>query len=144
MNEKQCPKCKLTLSVDLFQKNRSAKDGLQYQCTSCRKLIEKSPIKLARDRKRYHDNKGIYRDKYYQRTYGLTIDQYNSLLASQGNKCAVCKGNCKTGRLLAVDHDHNSGSVRGLLCSSCNQALGLLQDDSEIISNLLKYINKYG
>jgi len=72
------------------------------------------------------------------------------MFASQNDLCASC-GNPETKidhrsgtvKELAVDHDHATGKIRALLCNSCNVALGLLQDDSERIEHLLRYIQKY-
>lgn len=62
--------------------------------------------------------------------FGLTEDDYQILLAKQGGKCKICRQPEKTrGRRLAVDHDHGTGRVRGLLCGNCNNALGRMADD---------------
>lgn len=76
------------------------------------------------------------------------MDEYNIKLAGQGRKCAACTsvevGKNQFGLLpLAVDHDHTTGKIRGLLCMKCNRALGMLGDSVETISNLLKYRSKY-
>jgi hypothetical protein len=62
------------------------------------------------------------RDSYLQKNYGLSIDEYDLLLRSQGNGCAICGGK-SGGKNLAVDHDHKSGEVRGLLCKRHNSAI---------------------
>ena len=69
-----------------------------------------------------------------RRAYGITPDEYAALLESQGGVCAICKQpeTTKRGGLLvglAVDHDHGSGRVRGILCTNCNQGLGRFADD---------------
>jgi hypothetical protein len=56
----------------------------------------------------------------YRSRLGLTLDDYNRLLEAQGGVCAICGGKPKT-RRLHVDHDHKSGTVRGLLCFTCNR-----------------------
>ena len=64
------------------------------------------------------------RDAYLRRTYGLGLEDYLQLLASQGGGCAICKKTpAEERRNLAVDHDHYSGRVRGLLCAHCNRRL---------------------
>lgn len=68
------------------------------------------------------------RNLQLQRTYGITLAQYKSLLNSQNGVCAICKKLCATGRALAVDHCHETGHIRGLLCGNCNQAIGKLKD----------------
>ena len=83
------------------------------------------------------------------RKYGLTLEEYGIMLAAQDGKCAVCRtpaGECQNqyGSIpLAVDHDHVTGKVRGLLCMKCNRAAGFLQDDPEIVRNLATYLSTH-
>lgn len=85
------------------------------------------------------------RDSYLRRTYGVTLDWYNEQLKAQGSSCAICGSEgflMKSGHSmkLVVDHCHESGEVRGLLCHNCNRALGLLKDDIQSLSNALMYL----
>ena len=79
------------------------------------------------------------------KSYGITVEQYNSLFSKQGGRCAVClktaseKGMGRK-KHLCVDHNHSTGEIRGLLCDPCNRGIGLLQDDYEIISNAVNYL----
>ncbi len=73
-----------------------------------------------------------------KKDYGLTVEQYEEMLCAQDGRCAVCR---KPDRVrLSVDHDHNNGKVRGLLCRKCNTALGLLGDDLPLVEALLNYV----
>ena len=73
--------------------------------------------------------------------YGLTIDDYNKMLVAQNNCCAGCKKNSLSlSKPLCVDHCHITNKVRGLLCDSCNKALGLLKDDPSVLFNLINYL----
>ena len=75
------------------------------------------------------------------KTYGLSPAEYDRLLALQGGRCAICRGRPKSKRL-AVDHDHGSGAVRGLLCSRCNHdLLGSAWDSLALASALWHYLN---
>ena len=75
------------------------------------------------------------------KTYGLTAEQYDDLLKRQGGKCAICRNKPKSKRL-AVDHDHGTGAVRGLLCSRCNHDLmGSAWDSMAMASSLWHYMN---
>jgi hypothetical protein len=75
------------------------------------------------------------------KTYGLTSADYDTLLEAQGGKCAICRGRPQSKRL-AVDHDHNTGAVRGLLCSRCNHDLmGASWDSGAIALALWHYLN---
>lgn len=84
-------------------------------------------------------------EAYYKRTYGITIKDYLDIAEEQGYVCAICgQDNFKMGDfhsgVLVVDHDHQTGKVRGLLCHNCNRALGLLHDDKSALSQALKYL----
>lgn len=63
------------------------------------------------------------------------------MLAAQGGGCAICGKQCPTGRALAVDHDHDTGEIRGLLCYKHNTALGLL-DSIELLTAAISYLRK--
>jgi hypothetical protein len=83
--------------------------------------------------------------------FGITLDEYNFLLNSQKGVCAICIGpetifdkRANKTRDLAVDHDHKTGKVRGLLCGACNKALGLFRDKVSIIENASQYLKLRG
>lgn len=80
------------------------------------------------------------------RKYGMTVDDYNKLQIKQQGKCAIC--GCsdygKTGaKSFAVDHNHGTGKVRGLLCFRCNAALGNFEDNPELLRSALAYLEKH-
>lgn len=89
-----------------------------------------------------------HRRKHLLKSYGLTVEEYASLLDLQGGVCAVCgkeetertKGSL---RRLCVDHDHLTGAVRGLLCNSCNTALGKFNDDRALLVAAVKYLEAF-
>lgn len=74
--------------------------------------------------------------------YGITLEQYDKLFKNQRGLCAICgKAETTKGyRNLTVDHSHNTGEVRALLCRKCNVALGLLNDDSELFLKASNYL----
>ena len=74
------------------------------------------------------------------RKFGLTVEQYDAMLAEQNNGCAICGQSCATGMNLAVDHDHATGKVRALLCKNCNTAIGLLGEDTDRMAKAIEYI----
>jgi hypothetical protein len=86
------------------------------------------------------------------RRYGIEWERYEQMLADQGGVCAICGAPPKGGRTsssrLHVDHDHGccpgtkscGECVRGLLCSNCNMAVGLLKDDPKILTAALRYV----
>lgn len=72
--------------------------------------------------------------------YGITLEEYNQLLLAQNNACAICKRTEPTGYNWHVDHCHTKGSIRGLLCSKCNQGLGLFEDNLAVLKEAIKYL----
>lgn len=76
------------------------------------------------------------------RKYGISIEQYDVMLAAQGGACAICKrlpGDIS----LHVDHDHSSGAVRGLLCFPCNNALADFREDRLLLSEAAAYLDSH-
>lgn len=76
--------------------------------------------------------------------YGITNSQYHKLVELHLGGCAICKQPCNSGMRLAVDHNHKTGKIRGLLCGNCNQALGRIKDNEEILFNMMEYLKNDG
>ena len=74
------------------------------------------------------------------RKYGITLDDYNQMLDDQDGVCAICQNECPTGRRLSVDHDHETGEVRGLLCHGCNLGLGAFKDSVRGLQRAIQYL----
>ena len=73
--------------------------------------------------------------------YGLSIAEYDALLAKQGNRCAICKVHISEGkRRFAVDHNHSTEAVRGLLCFRCNAGIGKFDDNAELLKLAVAYL----
>lgn len=127
---KHCTKCNMVLHRASFSRHKGTSDGLQGRCTACRKACE-----IAR-----REAKGVYQYDV-TRKYGITAVEYAELLFIQGGVCAICKfppsGKMK---VLCVDHDHNTGAVRGLLCNGCNVGLGRFKDSISLLSEAVDYL----
>lgn len=82
-------------------------------------------------------NAGLKRD------YGITLEEYGQLLKNQGYKCAICGSTENEGKNLAVDHCHDTNTIRGLLCNKCNRGIGLLRDSQEILLSAVEYLRNY-
>jgi len=109
-----------------------------YHHGKCKKCyIKKGQAKYDPTKKR-NDN--------LRRKYGITLTEYNDMLITQSGKCKVCgttnPGGRKDTDVFAVDHSHETGKIRGLLCHGCNTALGLVKEDKRILQNLINYIDE--
>lgn len=88
-------------------------------------------------------------DAHLRRKYGLSREKYDEMVVNQGNKCAIC-GSPPVGRTkrgpaerLDVDHDHDTGEVRGLICHPCNVMLGQARDNVEVLEAAILYLKRY-
>lgn len=80
------------------------------------------------------------KDKRLIRKYGLTLGSRDRMAEGQGNSCAICHEEFSDNRAMHVDHCHETGKVRGILCSQCNQGIGLLRDNPTIIRAAAAYV----
>ena len=78
-----------------------------------------------------------------KRKFGLDASGYSEMLEAQAGKCAICRAGCATGNRLAVDHDHETGVVRGLLCGRCNRAIGMFEDRTDLLSSAIDYLDTH-
>jgi len=84
------------------------------------------------------------RDRNLRQLYGVAPEEYESMLSAQSGGCAVCGETNKNRRRLYVDHDHETGKVRGLLCHRCNRVLGSVNDSPELLRRLIDYLKRHG
>lgn len=136
IGEKYCPQCEQRKLVSDFPRNAGSPDGLHAWCKVC---------KNARAREQYAEDEHVRERCHYahkRRTYGLTPEQLSEMLEQQGGGCGICGGPPRSVRGWSIDHDHDTGRVRGILCVPCNSALGALGDDIASIRRVLAYLLK--
>lgn len=111
----------------------------------CRRYYAQNPSKQSR---RVLNNT-------YKRKFGITLEQRDQMLLEADGKCEVCQKPVYFGRLAdpeaqgtrrggtaVVDHCHTSGKIRGILCQNCNRAIGLLRDDTSVLTSAISYLEK--
>lgn len=133
MFTKVCKQCGKEGSLDLFQKDITKKDKVRPECKECT---------AANRKKRY--SPVVNRKNNMQKNFGKGIlETYKHLFDLQGGVCAICQSP-ENGRYahLSVDHNHDTGKIRGLLCNNCNRGIGLLKDDPKILEQAKEYIEK--
>lgn len=136
---KRCPKCKETKDIGFFYKSAARYDGYDCYCKTCQKKTKQTP-------------KGIKmnRDAHRKFMFGVTGNEYDTMVKHQNGVCAIC-GNPETkihhmsGRVqeLSVDHNHETGKVRELLCFGCNLVIAHAQEDIGILSKAITYLEKH-
>lgn len=104
--------------------------------------------KIAYQRARRSQTPHLEKGRALRESFGLSLEEYQKMHDEQGGRCAICDSpetETRNGKvkMLAVDHCHGTGRVRGLLCSPCNQAIGKLRDDPAIIRRAADYLDRY-
>jgi hypothetical protein len=120
---------------------------MKYKCKQCNrtKTARNFSYRKTVCNKCYKegDSYAKERDRYLTKTYGITLAEYNQILADQSGGCAICGGQ-SGGKNLAVDHNHKNGAVRGLLCKRHNSALARWIRDASEAFNTWHYLNEDG
>ncbi len=127
-----CSKCKkLKPNSDYHSHTRDGKKQLQGYCKFCDGERQRlfSPEKT--------------RNRSLKCKYGISLEIYYAMLKSQNGGCAICGKENAHGKPLAVDHNHKTGSVRGLLCFSCNVSIGHFGDDVNILRLAIRYLESF-
>ena len=127
-------------SCGCLTKRRDFSTFEEWTCTECN--IKKPLTEYYKNKTGFRRScKLCVRDKQLYNKYGVTLKWYTKKLDVQKGVCDICKK--VSDKTLCVDHDHDTNKVRGLLCSNCNTALGLLKENLETIKNLSIYLKKY-
>lgn len=132
-----CLKCKeIKAESSEFFRFQKGKDGLARTCRLCDMLLNKEWAIANPENKAQLDRIGQIR-----RSYGYVgLALHNRKL--KGDGCDIC-GQSLSLKCMGVDHDHTSGQVRGLLCSNCNTAIGLVKENEETLLGIIDYLRKY-
>lgn len=141
---KACSVCKKEKLLQEFHKQKHVKSGRRSSCKACRTAYEYSLPRVKEYTKKYYKaHKEKFRDYHLFSKYKVTQEEYNNMLDSQGGVCAICGGmQDKRYKNFAVDHDHTTGVVRGLLCNNCNAGLGYLKDSVTVILAAAQYLSR--
>ena len=120
----------------LSRRDPTKKSSYSYECKEC-------TVKRTVEYNREHSTS--VRSQYLKRNYGLTFEEFEAMLSDQDNCCAICKSTKPLGRhkRFNVDHHNKTGNVRGLLCSNCNTALGLVNDNIHTLKSMIQYLESH-
>lgn len=150
MSVKTCSRCRESKTLAHFGVARARPDGYDGYCRECRRLATRESY--ARHAERRRADARLYRTtagpNYYRRSnlarYGITPEEYDEMLARQSGKCAICASSDPRNRWgrFAVDHCHDTGVVRGLLCGPCNTGVGQFGDDPLRLRAAAKYLTR--
>lgn len=129
--KKKCPKCLDVFPVEHF--GLRSNGNVNSYCPACKNKTRKEWDKANRT---YEFN----RNANLKKNFGLTIEDYQSMLDSQGGVCKICGK--KTDKPLFVDHCHHTNKIRGLLCTHCNTGIGMFFDNPELLRAAIEYLEE--
>lgn len=141
---KVCKICIQSKDLEDFSKGDSYKDGHRKTCKECsyKQINREKHNENARNWRKKNPDK--VKNSNLKISYGINLEQYNQMFNQQNGKCAICNRHQIEFKMgLAVDHEHETGKIRELLCSPCNQAIGLLQENTEIIQKVIDYLKRH-
>ncbi len=152
MKYKRCYKCQLVLDIDKFSRDNSYKDGYNSTCKECN--IKKHQLKnsLIQKDKEYHKTyqknnpiKYMKASRKYRlkSKYNLSPEEFESMIISQENKCALCGEHFRDTDAICIDHDHETGEIRGILHRNCNTGIGMFCDDPELTNKATLYLKRF-
>lgn len=161
--EKRCKKCGELKPLDEFYRSAGMRDGHRNDCKSCNaassraRYVADPAAHMARVKRWQQENserlnhyrrqrrndpdvKRVERSNYLKRTYGISIEQYEEMLAGQDGGCGMCGRPPSEAVSLHIDHDHRTGRIRGLLCFRCNNSLGDLDENPDLLLAGVRYL----
>lgn len=139
--EKECRKCGCMKLHSEFHRDSSNRHGLAYYCKTCANAGSRRNHKARHEDVGYREAR---RDSYFKLKYGLTLEQRNDMLNNQGFACAICRQKLpESGTHTHIDHCHETGSVREILCTNCNRGLGHFQDNPALLQQAAAYLMKH-
>ena len=135
---KPCTKCGVVQPPENFYANPT-RPGKMSVCRGCTRKKSRETYQKAKAK---GTHSAAQRKSHIKRTYGLSLEDYQSILLSQGGVCAICQKDFgRTGP--SVDHDHLTGRVRGLLCRRCNSGIGMLDDSIDLVLRAASYLERF-
>ena len=135
---KFCKSCRIEKPLAEFYKSTKVKGGEKYYtdslCKSCKAIKNKTWFKANREKANRYNVKSKLKLRY-----NISTNEYDAMIVKQNNLCAICNQSQKR-RNLAVDHCHKTNKVRGLLCDKCNLALGLINENLNVVDAIKSYL----
>lgn len=122
-----------------YKARKGDRHGLRSRCKRCTALQAERWRKSNPDKHRQIYRRNNHRHNIRKR-FGLTVDQFDALVAKYGDRCAICQQPESRRRRLSLDHCHKTGELRGFICSRDNIVLGLVRDDPALLRRAAEYL----
>lgn len=151
---KTCKECNETKELSEFPAAKKRKDGsILYKnfCKSCQSAKDKVRYHALPEEKKKERNKlnraklgsDYFKNYKLEKLYGITLEDFKKRLDLQNNKCYICGCKFEGKKDTRVDHNHETGEVRKILCHNCNALIGHSKEDERILRNAMKYLEEH-
>lgn len=140
---KKCRDCGKVKASAEFNRVKDSKDLLSHYCKTCSRERSKASWRKVDPRYKKDRHEAAYAKRLVSE-FGITIEQYQQMFDAQDGLCAICGEPPTPEYRLAVDHDHDTGKIRSLLCRHCNVGIGHLRDDPTRLMAAAEYLWKHG
>lgn len=147
-----CRLCGEEKSLLSFHRDQKGRNGRSSRCSVCAYANTKKWVSENKDKVRNYfsqygktdKNKKYKCDWALRKAHGITITDYDRMSEEQDNLCAICLGEpkCRDGRF-RVDHDHEHGNIRALLCNGCNTGIGSFREDTSLLEKAIEYLRRH-
>ncbi|HXZ03838.1 MAG TPA: endonuclease domain-containing protein [Ktedonobacteraceae bacterium] len=127
----------------LHDARRSEKRKQYKRAMEKARYWENPELEREQARKRRYDKPEVNRAYKLRKNYGISLEQYQAMFEEQNGCCAACHLPPEEGRMLVIDHNHDTGEVRGLLHNNCNVIVGMTREDSSLLFHLAEYMEKH-
>lgn len=137
---KKCTKCNIEKEYIMFAKGKVYRDGYKSWCKDCNNSWTRqwysNNNEEIKSKYSYEKNK----DRKLKKAFGIGYQEYLNMLSAQQGSCGICGTKDSGARSFHVDHCHDTGKIRGLLCGNCNSGIGSLRDDIGLLKRAIEYL----
>lgn len=150
-----CVTCGVTKPETEFRLRKSQATGEHYRGKVCRTCHQEkslewrriNPLKVQKYNKKQRDKNPDRRradaiQAHFRRKFGITVQERDEMLAAQGGRCLICETDTPAGKGWCIDHHHDTGRIRGILCAPCNSFIGLAKESALILQRAIKYLEE--
>lgn len=144
----RCPSCDQWKVLDEFHKWNKGLYGASRYCKLCsnEKARRNHVENRAKGTDGWDKHREGYRDRYYKKYYGISLQEFEEKFLQQDCKCAICEVLLdidEDSRKAHLDHCHESGKIRGILCVNCNQGIGSMKENIFILNKAIMYLEEH-
>lgn len=147
---KKCSKCEKHKNLDEFYRDKRSSQGVSAWCVECQKNYFRTDPRRKTTLKKYRatercktQQKHAQRKLHLKTKFNMSVNDYENMMLKQNSNCAICGINqSEISKKLCIDHCHQTGKIRGLLCNNCNSGIGMFNDSITLLASAKEYLKR--